>query len=606
MNCNLHLGVRLTCFLTLIFAAVSLPQCDSFGNENHPISMIEADVYVGQRMTSMRLRTFADDLELLHGLEPDDFGTFDPLELKRATRDHAKFLAERITVRDELGELINPDITEIIDIEIPETGILAGDLMNYQLGFVFEFKHPTPPSFLTLQHNVIDEEFLFPAEVTLFLKQSGTDVNYRAMMKVREPETIRFDWDQPPLSREASEKEWNEWFDEQREKTLGISSYSSVYSFIYITDYEVRHEILIPLASLTASISFTREEESFLDVHEQDAAREQIQQFYATGNQVLIDGVEVDPLFDRIDFYGLDLRDFAMRTEQRKVSMGSGRVGVIMSYRTKGTPDHVAVTWDKFSPAVRTVESIIFAFDTTERTQFSSYLEDNTFEWKNPGRPPVAEIEPIAYEATYLQLSLISMICIVVSSLSLLSMLFVRGHFVSLLGLSMISLVISLSYANVTIPIESRTVPNQQAERIFNRLHTNLFRAFDYYDEEDSYDALARSVDGPLLRKLYLDIRKSLEVKEQGNAVSRIDQVNILQGEVVTPLPNRPLTRPGFAFKCYWNLIGTIEHWGHIHQRTNEYHALFNVENRDGEWKITSLEVLDQKQGPIKNSLRKF
>ena len=62
-----------------------------------------------------------------------------------------------------------------------------------------------------------------------------------------------------------------------------------------------------------------------------------------------IDGETIQPAFDRIDFYGLDLRDFAMQAEKRPVSMANGRVGIIMSYRTNGTPQTVDVTWEKFN-----------------------------------------------------------------------------------------------------------------------------------------------------------------------------------------------------------------------------------------------------------------
>ena len=64
--------------------------------------------------------------------------------------------------------------------------------------------------------------------------------------------------------------------------------------------------------------------------------------------------------------------------------------------------------------------------------------------------------------------------------------------------------------------------------------------------------------------------------------------------------------RPGFGYRSKWNLIGTVEHWGHVHQRTNQYDAEFAVQLVDGSWKITNLKVLDESQGPVKTSMRKF
>jgi hypothetical protein len=148
-------------------------------------------------------------------------------------------------------------------------------------------------------------------------------------------------------------------------------------------------------------------------------------------------------------------------------------------------------------------------------------------------------------------------------------------------------------------------IDDDEAQAVFAQLHKNMFRAFDYRDESDVYDALAKSVDGELLRRLYLDINRSLKIKEQGGAVARINEVNLLEGQ---PQPNEdlPTNVPAFGYRCEWNLIGTIEHWGHIHQRTNQYDAMFRVELKDDAWKITQMQTLDEQQGQVQTSLRTF
>jgi hypothetical protein len=149
-----------------------------------------------------------------------------------------------------------------------------------------------------------------------------------------------------------------------------------------------------------------------------------------------------------------------------------------------------------------------------------------------------------------------------------------------------------------------REISSEMAGDIFSQLHKNMFRAFDYHNESDIYDALAKSVDGDLLRKLYLQINDSLKVKEQGGAVSRIEEVRVIDGEKC-PL-DAQLARPGFGYRSQWDLIGTVEHWGHIHERINKFDAKFTIELVDNNWKITSMDVLDENQGPVKTSLRKF
>ena len=53
-----------------------------------------------------------------------------------------------------------------------------------------------------------------------------------------------------------------------------------------------------------------------------------------------------------------------------------------------------------------------------------------------------------------------------------------------------------------------------------------------------------------------------------------------------------------------WQVEGTVEHWGHIHTRRNEYQAEFDVEPRDEEWKITGIRPLSEKRVNFETDLR--
>ena len=43
-----------------------------------------------------------------------------------------------------------------------------------------------------------------------------------------------------------------------------------------------------------------------------------------------------------------------------------------------------------------------------------------------------------------------------------------------------------------------------------------------------------------------------------------------------------------------WNVFGSVGHWGHIHQRTNVYQANITVEDIEGQWKLSGLEILEE------------
>ncbi len=586
-------------------------------SRTHPVSVVEADIYVTKFKTTMRLKCFAEDLELLQGVEALDDGMYDSDELRDATHDHAKYLAERIELLDVDGKKLEPKITEVIEFEIPDEGIHQGQLMNYTMGFVLEYEYKTPPEFITINQKMVAEGMLLPSELKILLKQAGSDQPFMHMMKPDKPETYRFDWNAPLLNSDASEKDWKDWFEAQRETTLGIESYSSVYSFIYITNYQVRQEVLIPLATLSTFFDIERADEMYLEIPEQDAAIDKIKALFSIGNPVEIDNVLVKPVFDRIDFYGLNLRDFAVQADRRRISMANGRVGVIMSYSTKGMPRDVKVTWDKFNDSLKSVDAVIFAFDQVEKTEFSMFLDDNTYEWSAKDQKPPEPItnvvvDTLSIERPTMKVSMLSVVLAVLAAPLLICAPFMRRRWLAAATLGVV-LVLGSYLAKDSMRVEFQRpgvgqpeISSNMAADIFSQLHKNMFRAFDYHNESDIYDALAKSVDGDLLRELYLQINDSLKVKEQGGAVSRIEEVRVIDGEKCPLDGQPPLARPGFGYRSRWDLIGTVEHWGHIHERINKYDAQFTIELVDNNWKITSMTVLDENQGPVKTSLRSF
>ncbi len=145
----------------------------------------------------------------------------------------------------------------------------------------------------------------------------------------------------------------------------------------------------------------------------------------------------------------------------------------------------------------------------------------------------------------------------------------------------------------------------EDAKAIFRPLHANLYRAFDFTDERSIYDALARSVDGALLEDLYLTIHRSLVVQEEGGAMSRVravrevdlavDAIGLVPastGRTGTDAPAGEV--PGFVITCRYQVDGRVTHWGHSHDRTNEYLARYTVVARPEGWRIAETEVLEQ------------
>ncbi len=140
---------------------------------------------------------------------------------------------------------------------------------------------------------------------------------------------------------------------------------------------------------------------------------------------------------------------------------------------------------------------------------------------------------------------------------------------------------------------ENTPPPLSQKESIdvFNILHANIYRAFDYTEEEEIYDALSRSVSGQLLAEIYDQIYGSLIMQDQGGAVSRIQKVTPVQVEIKEPLGENG---DSFTVETRWRVLGRVYHWGHTHMRTNEHLAEMTVKWANGDWRISSSQVLEQ------------
>ena len=603
----------MTFFIRVPFAQLLTLLCCAATNTvtlaSHPISVTETQVFVTRTAARVRIKLFAEDLFLFQGLEPDAKDVIPAGELSRGLEQHKQFLLDKFNLRDAKGDAFKGSVTDVQRFEIPEEGIPVDDLMLHTATYELEYPFAEPPEFLTLQQDISDENFIFPSEMKLTLHQAGTEMTYTESLKPGAAETLRFDWDQQQLNDDSSDEDWEAWFEKQREATLGITSYSSVYSFIYIEPAEVRHEVLIPLASLRTIIPMEHKDPAFIEIEEQEGVRELIRDWLSDVNPTTINGVAVEPEFTRIDFYGLDLKDFARQAEQRRVSLANGRVGVIMTYRTiDDSVREASLTWNRFHASLRKVQSVVFSYpDQMQRFEFSRFNEpaDNTFRWtadESVLPQPVAAVSADVPPLSRLVVPVAS-ICAIV--LALACAIFGKAQGLRFAAALCVVGAVTWPFARIELPHPFAAPPElADTDQIFEQLHTGAYRALDFGTEDRIYEALNQSVDGPLLETLYLQLRESLQIREQGGAVARVRAVEYDDGQQA--VLSESAEWPSFRYRSRWTVSGTVEHWGHVHERRNQFAALFSVEPRDGQWKITGMQIEDQQSIATRTRLRKF
>ncbi len=314
-------------------------------------------------------------------------------------------------------------------------------------------------------------------------------------------------------------------------------------AFVYIQNDEVRVEILMPLPTLETWQAVPRNNKDVLEVAEQTAARTRLEALFTRHNELRIDGVAVRPKLGQFDFFGIDFKELAARPERRRLAAATARVGAILTYSTKGAPRHVELKWTLLNDKAPAVRAVVFAYDKGSRFSFTS--EQPTFAWDSPGAAPLLKIDSVSSE--------------------------------------------------------QNAADNAARAALAETLLRNVYRGFDYSSESDIYDALAQSVAGDLLTDLYLKIKQGLVVQEQGGAVARVQEVKVTRSE-----PAADKAEGGFVERVTWRVTGTIEHWGHLHTRVNEYTADLGITAQGGAWRIVSMSVVRQSQVRDAISLRKL
>lgn len=580
-------------------------------NAQHPISITEASVFITRTKAIVRIQMFAEDLVLFQGLEPNDQDRLMPDDLRRGLEDHKAFLLEKFSIRDASGELLKGQITDLKPFEIPENGIPSNEMMQHSATYELEYSFTAPPEFLTFQQDIADANFIIPSEMSLTVHQSGTGLNFTERLMPGGSTTVRFDWNQT-LSEDASDAEWETWFEKQREATLGITSYSSLYSFIYIDPTEIRHEILVPLATLKTILPVKHNDPAFVEVEEQEAIRTQIRDWLKSENPVMINGSRVLPEFTRIDFYSLNLSDFAAQAAPQRVSLASGRVGIIMTYRT---PDDVirdaTVSWNLYYSTLTKIPAVVIGFpDRMDRFEFSRFnkAEDNTLKWTCREEDLPKPVELITTGIPTKPTMFIPVASLLLG-LTALASLKIRKSSVRWTVVAACVVAAAAASKSMGVVIDHPLKPLEpiaatEAKELFTSLHRGMYRSLDFGNEERIYDVLATSVDGKLLESLYLQLRKSLELREQGGAVARIREITYEESDMAANATETPW--PGFQMQAKWTVAGTVEHWGHVHERQNQFDAIVAIEPRDGAWKITRMDVTGQTQKSARTTLRKF
>ncbi|HBF03375.1 MAG TPA: hypothetical protein DDW77_09445 [Verrucomicrobiales bacterium] len=571
----------------------------------HPISLSTAVADIYPDHLQVELRILVEDLVLYHQLKADGEQTVSREDLMTASELHRSFLKQYFRVFLKDGEPLPGEITEVDLSEIPETGVRLDQVMEVGVYYYFHLPMEQQPDYLTFTQQFGGSDAPVPSVMDLILLQKGARLDFPVQIGPRSPHSIALDWENPPRNDRTYWKERREWMKQRREALLGVTSYSATYAYLYLEPREIRFEILVPLLTLETWLPLQREEADYLSVAEQDAMEKALPGFLQEVCHTHIDGMEITAQLDRLDFFTLDIRDFAKKQERKKVGVANARVGMILSFPTKGNFQSASLEWSFFNEVTPLLNTMTYVFDQPgERFFFTD--NERTWQWQSPKHASGPQV------SSWLSLPPVPSMPTMPLSLLFLLAAFSGGSFALKRNWKIAVPLLVLGgwfgwwnpvWQQMVIPHPTKEAPlptPPEQNKIAEVLLRNIYRSFDYLQDADVYSALSRSADGDYLEKLYLQIKKGLILTEQGGAHSRVRNVQWLESEPTS----HPMRAQSFSLSVKWEITGTVEHWGHIHTRRNAYRAELEVKAVDDEWKLVDLEVLDEDQVESSTQLR--
>ena len=391
-------------------------------------------------------------------------------------------------------------------------------------------------------------------------------------------ETLRLNWEDP-------------WFSKFDNRNLWRQYDSPLSAYLYVEHYEVRKEIVVRPKDLQSWVDLGLEGKKGITVEEQPEIKRKVVEFLKDKNPVTIDGEPVEGILDRVHFIYRNLKTSGVIDPPRDLDVISATLGIIFYYPTGGLPQEVAMEWELWDDRIAYIPS-----STTDEAGALPHRlvpDDAILKWqnflKNPTIPGLVDIEnPPRLGRLWFGLAG------VLAFLGLGAFVWRHGKG-AFRGKALVPTLSLLVVCALALPRTLRPayLSKDAGDEIVLGLLENVYRSFDYREESVIYDALARSAAGDLLTDIYLETRRSLELENQGGARAKVQDVTIVASE------HQALGgETGFVSTCTWNVAGSVGHWGHVHQRRNQYQARFVVQAVDGLWKITDLELLQEERLP--------
>ena len=360
------------------------------------------------------------------------------------------------------------------------------------------------------------------ATIGLVLLHRGVPVS--DLMPLKKPVNLSLDWNDP----------WRSRFDDPE----FVRRHAEPRSYLYLEPYEVRHEMLLRVKDFKPRLDLGLQDGHWVEEGEREALKKKIGDFLLAHNRLSVDGTDIQPQLDRVEFMRFDRSGVIAVGEHDRLETETALVGVMLAYLTDHPTRSLRLQWDMFG--ANNGERQVSLIQGKESLDGYMNPRQPFFDWSQEDSldpaPPNEETSDL-------------------------------------------------------ISPTQTALDEAEAKTLLQSLLHNAYRAFQLRDEEKAYDRLAKSLDGTLLDAIYLQQRKAILRQAKGlGGEGKVDRIEVIDSHV-----HGLGQQPGVVqVTSRWLAHGSVSHWGHAHERHNLYQARLILRNsNEGGWKIVGMEFLD-------------
>lgn len=370
----------------------------------------------------------------------------------------------------------------------------------------------------------------------------------------------------------------------------GQAAQDSVRGFLAVEPFEVRLEAIVKVSAYRQS---WRLEGETIDSVQKQVILDNVATLLASGVNLFAPDTTFDFTGRSVRFIQRDAEKGYASDERQEIPVDEALVGITLASGAANVRE-LEVEWLWFAPGQ---ERLVVEIASRGKPS-ARYVtpQSNRFSWSLPDTvtaPNLLEVPAVKRE-TFSPMRYLLALAILLAVFASVEVIRKKQKSPAWVGWMVIAAV-ACGFLSFKIKVERVQFPAaDDIEPLTYALLRNIYHAFDFREETAIYDTLEKSVSGPLLEDIYVEIRSSLELENNGGPRVKVYEIALREakaedqtaeddGDSLTVLAN-------------WATIGEVTHWGHTHERTNRYEARMVISPVNSDWKVTGLDLLNEER----------